>query len=82
MNINGDFGNPSATSPAVTVNSGDQVGVQANSVADNISVTLSTTLHFLVNGGLPTATSPGPTSNGTPQGDELDVNTPAEAERL
>ena len=58
-NISGGFSNPSATSPAITLNSGDQTGVQASGTyvgeADDITATLSATLHFLVNGGNPPA---------------------------
>jgi hypothetical protein len=75
----GSFGNPSATNPGLTVNAGDQAGVQANGVADDITATLSNTLHILVNGGNPTATNPGPL-NGVPRGDQLNVFTPAEAD--
>ncbi|OYV96331.1 MAG: hypothetical protein B7Z73_00915, partial [Planctomycetia bacterium 21-64-5] len=77
----GTFGNPSPTNPGLTVNSGDEVGVQPNGIADDITVTLSPTLAILVNGGNPTAASPGPNPiTHVPQGDQLNVLTPAEAD--
>ncbi|OYV94976.1 MAG: hypothetical protein B7Z73_02600, partial [Planctomycetia bacterium 21-64-5] len=73
VNIAGGFSNASPTEPAVTVNAGDEAGTQAGGVADNINVALSPTLHFLVNGGDPAASS-------APNGDQLTVPTPGDAE--
>ncbi len=66
--------------PALVVNGGDEAGVQASHIADDITATISNNFNIQINGNLPGLTfSPAGDPTGIREGDQLTILSPSGA---